>query len=376
MIEPRRCQELDDVAAHCAMTMRAAPCASVACAYRMGGRWQLDVGAHGHLAPGESQVDPDTPFDLASVTKPVAALTLARLVRRGLVDWHMPLGVPVRDVHGTPSTTVPLSWLVAHRAGLEAHLPLYAPLEKGGQVNPFHALQQAGRARRASCQGEPSGTGFPALYSDLGYLLLGEALARASAACLDDLFDQEVAAPLGLGIASVRKWRQQSPDFDRRVAPTENIPWRGGVVRGVVHDENAFAMAGDASCAHAGLFGTAGDVAALGAAILDAVHGLRDRWLTPEQIAPLVRKPPDGTLRAGFDGKSATGSSAGRRCSAETFGHLGFTGTSLWMDPTREVVVVLLTNRVHPTRDHLAIKSARPWVHEALFAWGDDCRSE
>jgi CubicO group peptidase (beta-lactamase class C family) len=220
--------------------------------------------------------------------------------------------------------------------------------------------------------------GFAPVYSDLGYLLLGESMARATGEALDDLVWREVCAPLGLEVGSARQWRRWDPAFDRRVAPTENVGWRGGVVRGAVHDENAWALAGDSVCAHAGLFGTAKDVAVLGTAILDARKGNGGRsaaWLRPEDLEPLLRVRPGSSLRAGFDGKSDAGSSAGAICSAQTFGHLGFTGTSIWMDPETDVVAVLLTNRVYPTRDNGAIKQVRPEVHDALFAWGVKHRS-
>jgi serine-type D-Ala-D-Ala carboxypeptidase len=369
MTKIRRCPELDALAATC-VNERAAPCAVVACAYRNSEGWRVDEGACGHLAPGEVDADPSTLFDLASVTKPVSALTFARLVRSELLDWHMPIGVPLRDVHGTPSAYVPLAWFAAHRSGLDGHRPLYAPLERGLPVDRFKALRQAGEARRPECHGEPESEGFPALYSDLGYLLLGEAMARAAGVSLDELLRREVLKPLALTAGSARQWRRVDPAFDARVAPTEDVAWRGGVIRGAVHDENAWAIARDAACAHAGLFGTARDVATLGTAILDASRGDRTDWLTPEEVEPLLRKRPDSTWRAGFDGKSNNGSSAGKLCSPETFGHLGFTGTSIWIDPTVDVVVVLLTNRVHPTRDSAIIKAVRPIVHDALFAWG------
>ena len=126
-------------------------------------------------------------------------------------------------------------------------------------------------------------------------------------------------------------------------------------------------MAADGTCAHAGLFGTARDVAVLGAAVLEVVGGRDERWLGLEDLEPLVRKRAGGSLRAGFDSKSDNGSSAGALCSAETFGHLGFTGTSVWIDPQAQAVAVLLTNRVHPTRADERIKQARPEVHDALF---------
>jgi CubicO group peptidase (beta-lactamase class C family) len=370
MTKIRRFPELDQLAAICVSDFAAAPCAVVACAYRNAEGWCVDEGAYGHLAPGEAPADPSTLFDLASLTKPFSALTFARLVRAELLEWEMPIGVPLRDVHGTPSASVPLAWFVAHRSGLEGHRPLYAPLERGATFDRFQALRRAGQARRPECDLPPDAEGFPAVYSDLGYLLLGEAMARSAGVPLDELVRREVLEPLSLSIGSARQCRRIDPAFDSRVAPTENVAWRGGLIRGAVHDENAWALGKDASCAHAGLFGTARDVATLGTAILDAARGEHMDWLAPQDLEPLLRKRPGTTWRAGFDSKSSNGSSAGKTCSAETFGHLGFTGTSIWIDPTIDVVVVLLSNRVCPSRDCDAIKAVRPAVNDALFAWG------
>jgi CubicO group peptidase (beta-lactamase class C family) len=154
--------------------------------------------------------------------------------------------------------------------------------------------------------------------------------------------------------------------FDERVAPTEVVAWRGGVVRGAVHDENAWALAGDATAGHAGLFGEARDVVALGVALLDVLADRRPAFLKPDDLGPLLRARPGGSLLAGFDRKSGPTPSAGTRFGPRTFGHLGFTGTSVWIDPDAELCGVLLTNRVHPTREHVAIRTARPAVYDAL----------
>jgi CubicO group peptidase (beta-lactamase class C family) len=148
--------------------------------------------------------------------------------------------------------------------------------------------------------------------------------------------------------------------------PTEDVPWRGGVVTGRVHDENAWAVSGEGGSGHAGIFATIDAVLAFGMAVLDSLDGLGGPLAGPS-LEVLVKERPGGTLRAGFDGKSVEGSSAGVHMSARSFGHLGFTGTSLWIDPDAKVVVSVLTNRVHPTREHQAIRGARPWAHDALW---------
>ncbi len=204
------------------------------------------------------------------------------------------------------------------------------------------------------------------LYSDLGYLLVGEAIARAiGVRDAGEAIERLVLEPLGIAGQAGTVRDLASRGVEGPFAPTEDVAWRGGVVSGAVHDENAWALSGRGGSGHAGIFGTVDAVLTFGAAVLDALQGrgpFGDR-----DVGWLVRERPGGTLRAGFDGKSESGSSAGSHLGPRTFGHLGFTGTSLWLDPDAEVVVALLTNRVFPSREHLAIRDARPWAHDSLF---------
>ncbi|MEB2311492.1 MAG: serine hydrolase [Sorangiineae bacterium] len=371
-----RDERLDAVARDLVVSPRVAPGAAVAVAVRAGAGWTVATGAAGTLAVhDDAAISPDTPFDLASVTKPFVATAAARAAAAGSLSLGAPLQALLPLVGGTASATVPFELLLAHRAGLEAHRELFAPLVEGRPVERDRALRVAASARRPSAHGPPPPEGFPPEYSDLGYLLAGAALEHTLDTPLDALVEREVLAPLGLGgVGSARKWLGSTADFVARVARTEDVPWRGGALAGMVHDENAWALAGHGLSGHAGLFGTAGAVARFGAAWLDAVAGRRGEWLSRRDALTLVRQRPAGTLRAGFDGRAASGSSAGETSSAGTFGHLGFTGTSLWCDPEADAAVVLLTNRVNPTRANVGIRAARPRVHDALFAWARSAR--
>jgi CubicO group peptidase (beta-lactamase class C family) len=362
--------DLSAIAALAVDHHRAAPCAVVAAAVRRGGVVHRGLGAAGRLWSDADAppARPDTLFDLASLTKPVTALALARLARAGLLGRGEPLAEVLPALAGTRSARTPLDLLSAHRAGLDAHRPLYAPLLRGGAVDAAAALLVAADARRPGCDGDPPPDGFPPVYSDLGYLLLGAALAARGGDALDAVLDREVLAPLGLDVASARRFRARGVGFDARVAPTEIVPWRDGVIRGVVHDENAWALVGDGAAGHAGLFGDARSVLDLGLAVLDALAGRSPSFLGPGDLAPLVRDRPGGSLLAGFDRRSGAAPLSGARFGARTFGHLGFTGTSLWIDPDAELVGVLLTNRVHPLRTGDAIRRARPAVYDALAA--------
>jgi CubicO group peptidase (beta-lactamase class C family) len=345
---------------------RVAPAASLAVARHGPGGWAVGVGAAGQRR-GNRPITPATPFDLASVTKPFVATLLARLASQQGPAMDTPLGELLDEARGSASNDVPLELLLSHRSGLEAHRPLFQVLIGRRGVDRSALFAEAADARRGDCTGPPPPDGFAPVYSDLGYLLLGEALARAHATPLDRLVEREIVVPLGLDAAPSRGWLGRDPTFPERVAPTEHVAWRGGELVGVVHDENAWALGGHGLSGHAGLFATAGSLARFGAALVDALAGRRSRWLAADAAAELVRERPGGTLRAGFDGLSPEGSSAGGICGPSTFGHLGFTGTSLWCDPDAGAVAVLLTNRVNPTREHTAIRAARPRVHDALF---------
>jgi CubicO group peptidase (beta-lactamase class C family) len=360
---------LDDIA-ELVVRRGAAPSAAVAVAWRRGGAFELATGVAGGL--GASKGAPI--FDLASVTKPFVAVTAARLARRGVFRLDEPVGRLLSELAATSSGDLPLLAFLAHRSGLEAHRPLFAPLVEGRPVERHAMLAEAATARRPDSErgappgGEQASTvplhpGFAPVYSDLGYLIVGAALERASGAPLDELVELEVCRPLSIEVRSAKLWLSASHDFAGRVEPTETVAFRGGELRGVTHDENAWAFAGHGLAGHAGLFGTAEGVLRFGAAVLDAVAGRLDSFLTAAETAPLVVPRPGGSLRAGFDGKSGSASAAGAHASAQTFGHLGFTGTSLWC----ERVTVLLSNRVCPTRDNLTIRALRPEIHDLLY---------
>lgn len=332
--------------------------------------FHFGAGASGSLWVEENapKATVNTPFDLASVTKPVTALTFARLVCQGVMSRDERLGDVLPALAHTDSARVTLDLLAAHRAGLDAHGALYTPLVQGADsIDRDEALLLAANMRHTPCPDELPTDGFVPVYSDLGYLLLGAAMENRTNLPLDALMEREVFKPLGLALGSTRLLRRRYRAFDEIVAPTEIVPFRGGMVRGAVHDENAWAFAKDAAAGHAGLFGTAIDVVRLGVALLDALADRKPNWLGSKDIEPLIRERPGGSLLAGFDARSGDAPSSGKHLGPRTFGHLGFTGTSIWIDPEVEFVGVLLTNRVHPTRTSLAIRQARPAAYDAMF---------
>ena len=330
-----------------------APRSAAACAIRRGA-WRQELGGAIDLL-----------FDLASVTKPMTAVAVAR----AHIDTSLPLGHFLSEARGTASERAPLDLFLAHRAGLDAHRPLYAPLLRGGSVDASAALREAADARRHDAFGEPCEPGFAPLYSDLGYLLAGEVLARATGARdAGEAIARLVLEPLGIEghCGTVRDLAARG--VVGPYAPTETVAWRGGAIVGAVHDENAWAMTCDGGSGHAGIFGTVGAVLTFGQAVLDELDQQGTPFGERVDLSWLVRERAGSTLRAGFDAKSPQGSAAGERMGARSFGHLGFTGTSLWIDPDAKVVAALLTNRVCPTRENVAIRAARPKAHDALFS--------
>jgi serine-type D-Ala-D-Ala carboxypeptidase len=328
-----------------------APACAAGCAIRRSG-WHREAGGATGLL-----------FDLASLTKPMTAAAVAC----SGVDRAAPLGRLLPEARHTASERVPIELFLAHRAGLEANLPLYAPLLRAHRVDASAALREAAGARREGAGGDPPAEGFAPLYSDLGYILAGEALARTvHARDAGEAIDSFVLEPLGISKRAGTVIDLASRGVEGPFAPTETVDWRGGAVLGAVHDENAWALTGEGGSGHAGIFGTVDAVLAFGVAVLDSLDRVGP-GLGDVDVAWLVRPRPGGTLRAGFDGRSEHGSAAGDAMGARTFGHLGFTGTSLWIDPDAKVVTVLLTNRVCPTRASVLIRSARPSVHQALF---------
>lgn len=267
--------------------------------------------------------DADTVFDVASLTKPLATASLVMLKGIGLDETVRP-GVTVFH-------------LLSHSSGLPAW-KLLGP-------DPVTAA-------RAEPLAYPTGT--RSIYSDLGFILLGDHVARRCGRSLAELFRDAIAAPLEIETT-------YAPAFDpSRIAPCEGL-------RGVVHDENARAMGGVAG--HAGLFSTARDVAVIARALLAAWRG--DGGLFPPDALRRFWSPanvPGSTWCLGWDRPSPGASQAGTRWPRSGVGHLGFTGCSLWLDPPRGRAVALLSNRVEPTRANERIKQLRPALHDAIVA--------
>ena len=308
---------------------------------------------------GSPAVTPSTIYDLASLTKVIATTTLLmRRIEADVLDLDAAAASYLPEFEESAVGGAALRDLLAHSSGLPCCTELFRELgedldrdEARGRYLEHIAGTELAVARRER-----------AIYSDLGVLLLGEILERGSDRGLAEMVQDEILDPLGLadtGYLPMESLRE-------RIAPTEFDSWRGRLPHGEVHDENTLALGGIAP--HAGLFGTARDVAVFGQAMLNGgVYGER-RLADSETVALFTRRAelvPGSSRALGWDTPSDP-SSAGRYFSARSFGHTGFTGTSLWIDPELDLIVVLLTNRVHPTRENIAIRRLRPVVHDAV----------
>ncbi len=304
-------------------------------------------------------------FDLASLTKPlVTVLGILSLKHRGLLG----LGERLPDLLGRTvpddKSAITLAQLLQHSSGLPAHRPYFEALRD-------LPVDKRRDALLAMLLAEPlaSSPGASAVYSDLGYILLGLIIEGKSGQTLDTFAAQWLYAPLGLaGQLAFNPLGLPAFGDATSFAPTEDCPWRGRVLQGEVHDDNAHAMGGVAG--HAGLFGTAGAVLTLVCFLLDLLKGRASHpYLKAADLMAAVcpsNTQPGSTWGLGFDTPSATKSSAGELLSRRSFGHLGFTGASFWCDPEGDLAVVLLTNRVNPSRHNTLIRGFRPRFHDAV----------
>lgn len=354
----------DAIAAH------AFPAASVGVAHQ--GKLVV-LRAFGHFTYDVAAPQPSTAtlFDLASVTKVLATTTMAMILyERGLLDLDTPLISIVGEFSGEDPRRdeVTMRMLLAHSSGLPVYEKLFLRAHTREQL-----LEAAFTTQLAN---DP---GSHAEYSDIGFILLGVALERLADESLDRFCQREILGPLALTHTTFTPAAALRPG----IPPTaDDQTFRHRIIQGEVQDENASVMGGVAG--HAGLFATAKDVATFAHAMLridDRATGVLARrqhepgsnpvspLFRPETISVFTTREtsPEGTSRAlGWDTPSAP-SQSGRFFSARSFGHLGYTGTSLWIDPERELSVTLLTNRTWPDCANQAIKQVRPKFHDAVL---------
>jgi CubicO group peptidase (beta-lactamase class C family) len=335
---------LDSIAAR-GVRNGAAPGMSVAV-----GRYGRLVHSRGYGAvdwvPGAGRVTDSTIYDLASLTKTVATATAAMILEEeGKLDIGKPVRTYVPELKARDKAAITIRMLLTHSAGFEAGASLYAKAHNRAQflklINSRKLVYKPG-ART--------------VYSDWDMVLLQAAIERISGMTLDTFVAQRVFGPLSMHDTRFR------PDtagaaLKSRLAPTSVDPARGGLLRGIVNDANAWALGGVAG--HAGLFSSARDLAEYGEMLLNGGSYGGVRVLQSETIARWTARQSPGSSRALAWDTPARDASAGQYFSTRSFGHTGYTGTSLWIDPERSVFVVLLMNRINSrgsNERHLAVR--------------------
>ena len=296
--------------------------------------------------------DAHTLWDLASLTKVVGMTSaMMRLVGEGRIELDAPVQRWLPEFTGPGKERVTIRHLLTHSSGLPAWRPLY---KEATSRETALAIVYA----------TPLDTvpGARMVYSDLGAILLGRVVEQATGQPLDVYLAGAVFTPLGM-----RETMFNPPESLRaRIAPTEYDPWRQAQMRGVVHDENAFALGGVSG--HAGLFGSAADLTTLAQALLAIWRGARG-FVPTETLHEFTTVQDTALSRRALGWETPNGAnSAGTRMSPRAFGHTGFTGTSIWMDPERDLFVILLTNRVNPTRENRRIGAVRIALADAVMA--------
>ncbi|MBI1909779.1 MAG: serine hydrolase [Deltaproteobacteria bacterium] len=313
---------------------------------------------------GAAEVTPATFFDVASLTKPIvttSALLLLMHREKIRLDARVVDFLPDFDEGGKNKIT--LRHLLKHTSGLAAWRPYFEEMRRS-QPEIVGTSAARGWVLSRICQEELEiPTGYRRLYSDLGFMLLGELVERISGIRLDRFFANEVCQPLGLRGSFFNPLGDQAPEAEGAVfAATEDCPWREKVLVGEVDDDNAYAMGGVAG--HAGLFQTARDCHLFVGALLKALRG-EGSFFSPDLLMDLIG--PRHKIKGGWDTPSPENSQAGRYFSPQSIGHLGFTGCSLWIDLGQNFHIILFTNRIHPSRNNEKIKEWRPLFHDIAY---------
>jgi beta-N-acetylhexosaminidase len=324
---------------------------------------QLAVHPFGKMSwdKDADDVSEDTIYDVASLTKPVVTTTSVMiLVQQKRLDLDTPIArflpewtaAAKSDPDPTWRARVTSRMLLLHDSGLPAHREFYKDA-KGKDAVPARVLAEP-------LVHEP---GKQIEYSDLGFILLGEIVERLTGASLDAFARKEIFVPLGMDDSLFNP----PPKLRDEIAPTENdTTYRKKLIQGEVHDQNAWAMGGVAG--HAGLFSTASDLSAFGQLILNGGIYEHHRVVTRALLQTFTARQSTGNSARtlGWD-VPLDPAATGHYFSPQSFGHYGYTGTSLWLDPERGLFILLLTNRVNPTVENIKIRQVRPALHDAVF---------
>jgi CubicO group peptidase (beta-lactamase class C family) len=317
--------------------------------------------------PQKRLLKKDNFFDLASLTKPLATtMAILCLIKDNKIEIEEKLSSLIEKKIGGEKNKITTRHLLSHSSGFPAHREYFKILKK----RPFNKNNDFVEKLilEEALEYKP---GTLSLYSDLGFILLGRIIEKKVECSLEKYVEEKVLKPLGMEknifynpLNGVKKNHNKT-----LFTATENCPWRKKVLCGEVHDDNCYTLGGVTG--HSGLFGNIKGVLAYTGVILEMWKGVaKHPNINNEDLGVFLTRQqqiPGSSWALGFDTPAITESSSGNYLSKKSVGHLGFTGTSFWIDPEKNVVIVLLTNRVHPSRENTKIKQFRPNFHDRIM---------
>jgi CubicO group peptidase (beta-lactamase class C family) len=306
-------------------------------------------GCIGTLEWSGEPVSESSLWDIASLTKVIVSLGTMRLFEAGELCLDDTVARFLPDYVGTDKADITLFDLMTHTSGIPGQQPLYKQITTREDMLVAIRNLPLRFARGTDVE-----------YTSQGYVVLGTVLEKICGRGLDALVSDEVLRPLAMNATLYNP----GPELHSRIAATEDCPWRGRIVKGQVHDENAVVLGG--VCGHAGLFSNVHDLTNVCKAMLSEGYVDNTKFLSPSTVALMTRNHTPHLKLArglGWQSKDRHNSPAGDLYSRNAFGHTGFTGTSMWIDPDRRLYAVLLTNRVHPSRQSEEIRRVRSIFH-------------
>jgi len=303
-------------------------------------------------------------FDLASLTKPLATtLALSKLIEKGKICLNQKIGSILKEFKTCEKADITIDMLLRHTSGYPAHREYFKKMIQKNK-NPRRYLrhllvQETLETKIDACQ----------VYSDLGFMVLSWIIEKITGQRLDQYVFEQIYSPLEiekLFFIDLDQKDEILSQYQQKMVATQICPWREKLLKGEVDDDNAWAAGGIEG--HAGLFGTAGAIYKLCHEILNALLNKPTKTVAPNIIKAFVQRKNQYDRVAGFDTPSKENSSSGHYFSSSSVGHLGFTGTSFWIDPETSLIIIFLTNRVHPLRSNESIKQFRPQIHDLIVS--------
>jgi serine-type D-Ala-D-Ala carboxypeptidase len=333
------------------------PGAAVGISSFLDDEFKRNIFCYGTIDESENLVNKDTLYDCASLTKPlVTVLSLLALIEEKKIFWKEKLGSLLSFTVPKDKKNISLIQLMSHCSGLPAHRPYYKNV-----INMPLDLRKKEITRLIMHENLLYSPGEKNIYSDLGYMLLGNIIEEKSGMNLDEFWQEKIVVPLRL---------QANVFFNKKTkkffASTGYCSITNKKLYGIVHDDNCRILGGIAG--HAGLFGTIGGILSICENIL---LGYCDKSTHPsfsnDNLRFALKKRKNSSWTLGFDTPSPTGSSSGKYFSRKSVGHLGFTGTSFWIDLQKRIIIVLLSNRVFFGVENEKIKKTRPIIHDIIM---------